>query len=271
MIELFRIGFLSITLIDVIDIVLVTLFFYWVYRALRATVAVQILLGLVFFLASSIIVNSANMKALSWIINTISSIWLLAFIVIFQPELRRVLTAITRTRLFRVFMRTNITQTIDEVIDAAKELSEKHIGSIIIFNKTQNIRVTIETGIPLQAVVSTELLVSIFNPRSPLHDGAVILDGQTIVAARCILPLSSTKKVNGRNLGTRHRAALGIAEQTDVVAVVVSEETGSISVAQDGELELNIPHSLLRSILTQRLSEQSTVREALAEITQGEQ
>lgn len=268
--ELFQIGFFKITLIDIIDVALVTLFFYWVYRALRSTVAVQILLGLLFLIAASFIVNSANMKALSWLINTITSIWLIAFIVLFQPELRRVLTALTRSSLFRLFIRSNITQTIDEVIDAARELAEKHIGALVVFSRTQNIRVTIETGIPLQAMVSTELLVSIFNPRSPLHDGAVILDGQTIVAARCILPLSTVKKIGGRNLGTRHRAALGISEQTDVLVLVVSEETGSISIAQDGELFMNIHHNELRSVLTQRLSERTTVKEALAEITSGE-
>lgn len=267
MIELFKIGFLSFTLIDVIDIAIVSVIFYFVYRALRATVAVQILLGLVFLIGASFIVNSANMKALSWIINTITSIWLIAFIVLFQPELRRVLTSLTRTRLFKLFLRTNITQTIDEVIDAALEMSEKHTGALIVFSRFQNIKVTIETGIALQANVSTELILSLFNPRSPLHDGAVIVDGNTVVAARCILPISGVKKLNNKNLGTRHRAALGISEQTDVLVLVVSEETGALSIAHNGEFDINIHPKEIKSELTRRLQEQSTVKEVLAEIS----
>ncbi len=200
MIELIRIGFVSVTLVDVLDILLVAALLYAVYRTLRATVAVQILFGLLALVLISFVVSSANMKALSWVINSIMSIWLLAFIVLFQPELRRVLTDFTQSRLFQVFSRRSLEQTIEEVLEAIKELSEKHIGALIIFTRGQNIKVTIETGIPLKAVVSTELLLSIFNPRSPLHDGAVVIEGNTIVAARCILPLSSQQIVNNRRL-----------------------------------------------------------------------
>jgi diadenylate cyclase len=253
MIELFRVGFLSVTIIDVLDILLVAALFYVVYRSLRATVAVQILLGLLILVALSFVVSSINMKALSWIINSVMSIWLLAFIVLFQPELRRLLTEITQTRLFQIFTRTGTNQTIEEVLEAVKELSEKHIGALIIFTRGQNIKVTIETGVPLKAVVSSELLLSIFNPRSPLHDGAVVIEGSTIVAARCILPLSNQRKIDGKNLGTRHRAALGISEQSDVLTLVVSEETGSISLADRGRLILNIPFVTLRETLTEHL------------------
>ncbi len=270
MIELFHIGFLSVSLTDVIDVALASLILYWVYRALRATVAIQILIGLLFLIAISFIVNSVNMKALSWIVNAITGIWLLAFIVLFQPELRRILTALTRTRLFRLFVRVNMNQTIDEVIDAVREFSEKHIGALIVFSRMQNIRITIETGIPLQAVVSTELLAAIFNTRSPLHDGAVILDGQIVVAARCILPLSNTKKRGQRNLGTRHRAALGLSEHADVLVLVVSEETGSISLAFEGELTMDIPIGRLRDELTRILSDRTTVKDALEEFQQDE-
>ncbi len=249
MIELIRIGFLSVTLMDVLDILLVAALLYAVYRTLRATVAVQILFGLLALVLISFVVSSANMKALSWVINSIMSIWLLAFIVLFQPELRRVLTDFTQSRLFQVFSRRSLEQTIEEVLEAIKELSEKHIGALIIFTRGQNIKVTIETGIPLKAVVSTELLLSIFNPRSPLHDGAVVIEGNTIVAARCILPLSSQQIVNNRRLGTRHRAALGISEQSDVLTLVVSEETGAISIAERGKLFMGLSLAELRERL----------------------
>ncbi|MFW5662149.1 MAG: diadenylate cyclase, partial [Bacteroidota bacterium] len=143
----------------------------------------------------------------------------------------------------------------DEVIDAVHEMSEKHIGALIVFPRSQNVQMTIDTGIPLQATVSKELLLSIFNTKSPLHDGAVIVDEQMIVAARCILPLSNITKSGGRNLGTRHRAALGLSEQIDTIVLIVSEETGSISIAESGNLMLNIPVEQLPSTLSAKLAE----------------
>ena len=255
MFELFHIGFLSFTLIDLIDVVVVTILFYSVYRVLKDTVAVQILLGLVLILGISYITEAANLKSLNWILRAISDVWLIAFIILFQPELRRVLLLITRSRLFRLFVRSNIAETIDEVIDCAKELSEKHIGVLIVFTRTQNVKMTIDSGIPLQAVVSKELLVSIFNPRSPLHDGAVIIENQLLIAARCVLPLSTTTKISTRNLGTRHRAGLGISEQSDAVVLIISEETGGISIAHDGILITDIPIAQLPLLLQKHLSE----------------
>lgn len=245
---------MSVSLTDVIDIVAVAAIIYSLYRSLRATVAVQILFGLLVLVVLSFVVSSINMKALSWVINSIMSIWLIAFIILFQPELRRLLTEITQTRLFQFFSRSGISQTVDEVVEAIQELASKHIGALIIFTRGQNIRVTIETGVPLKAIVSAELLIAIFNPRSPLHDGAVVIEGTTIVAARCILPLSSQRKYQGRTLGTRHRAALGISEQSDVLTLVVSEETGGISLAEHGKLITNIAPNQLRAALLQHLT-----------------
>jgi diadenylate cyclase len=256
MIELFRIGFLEFTLTDLMDIGVVTALFYALYRVLKDTVAVQILLGLVIILAFSFVTQSLNLKALNWILRAISDIWLVAFIILFQPEIRRVLLLITRTRLFRLFIRQNIAETIDEVIDAAGELSDRHIGALIVFPRTQNVKMTIDTGIPLQAVVTRELLVSVFNPRSPLHDGAVIIENQLITAARCVLPLSVTTKIGSRNLGTRHRAGLGISEQSDAVVLIVSEETGAVSLAHEGALTLDIRIEDLPVLLQAHLSDQ---------------
>lgn len=258
MIDLFRIGFIDVTLIDAIDIGVVAVLFFAIYRTLRHTVAVQILLGLVVILGISFVTSSANMKALNWVLRAISDVWLVAFIILFQPELRRVMLLITRSRLFRVFIKKNIAETIDEVLDAAKELAEKHIGALIVFTRSQNVKMTIDTGVPLQAVVSKELLVSVFNPRSPLHDGAVIIENELLVAARCVLPLATTTKIGNRNLGTRHRAALGLAEQSDSVVLIVSEETGAISLAHDGELETGIRLGELAEVLKQHLEDRST-------------
>lgn len=256
MVELFKIGFLSITLIDIIDIIIVAILFFWIYRILRNTVVIQILLGLVVLISLTFITEAIHLKSINWILRTISDIWLIAFIILFQPELRKLLLMITRSPIFRIFIKEKISETIDEVIEAVIELSEKHIGALIVFTRTQNVKMTVETGIPIKAQVTKELILSIFNPKSPLHDGAIIIDGQMLVAARCILPLSTVTKIKNRNLGTRHRAALGLSEQVDAVVLVVSEETGSISFAESGKFIFDISKESLPGFLSSKLSEE---------------
>ncbi len=257
MLEIFKIGFLNFTVMDLIDIGIVAVLIFWLYRALKGTIAVQILVGLVVIIALSFITEAINLRALNWILRTISDIWLLAFIILFQPELRRLLLMITRNPFFRLFVKSKYSETIREAMDAVIELAEKHIGALLVFTRTQNVEMTVDTGIPLHAVVSQELLVSIFNTKSPLHDGAVIIEDQLIIAARCVLPLSSVTKYDGKNLGTRHRAGLGLSEQVDAVVLIVSEETGSISFADSGELTLNVPKDRISSYLRSKLSEKS--------------
>lgn len=253
--DLFKIGFLTVTFIDIIDIMIVAGLFFWLYRALKDTVAVQILFGLVILIGLQFITEAINLKSINWILKTVANVWLLAFIILFQPELRKVLLLITRSPIFRFFIKSKISKTIDEVIDTAMELSEKHTGALIVFTRSQNVKMTVETGIPLQAFVSKELLVSIFNPKSPLHDGAVIVDNEIIVAARCVLPLSTVTKHKGRSLGTRHRAGLGLAEQVDAVVLIISEETGGISIAESGNIIFNISKEQLPQILGAKLSD----------------
>lgn len=255
MIELFKIGFLTVSLLDLIDIALVTLLFYWLYKALKDTVAVHVLLGLVIIIGLSFITEVINFRSANWILKTISDIWLIAFIILSHQEIRKLLLLITRSPLFKFFVQSKISETIDEVLDAVKELSDKHIGALMVFPRSQNVNMTIDTGIRLQASVSKELLVSIFNTKSPLHDGAVIIDNQMVLAARCILPLSQVTKFKGKNLGTRHRAGLGLSEQVDSVVLVVSEETGGISIADSGELTLNVSIEQLPAVLSAKLSD----------------
>ncbi len=255
MIELLNIGFLKVTIFDLLDIALVTILFYYIYRALKNTVALQILFGMVIIIALSFVTGAINLKGINWILKTISDIWVLAFIILFQPELRKLLLMITRSQVFQVFVKSKISETIDAVVEAAQELSEKHIGAIVVFTRTQNVQMTIDTGIKLQAVVTRELLMSIFNTKSPLHDGAVIIDNQMATAARCVLPLSTTTKIGRKNLGTRHRAGLGLTEQVDAVVLIVSEETGWISIAEKGELTLNINSEDLGKVLEEKLAQ----------------
>lgn len=251
--ELFSIGFLSVTLFDLIDIGIVTVLFYWLYKALKDTIAVQILFGLVALLVLSFATEATNLKSINWILNTLSDIWLLAFVILFQPELRKLLLLITRSPIFQIFVKQQINQTFDEIIEAVKEMSEKHIGALIVFPRSQTVQMTIDTGIPLKADVTSELLLSIFSTRSPLHDGAIVIDNRTIEAARCILPLSNEKKLGNKNLGTRHRAALGLTEQIDAVVLIVSEETGWISIADSGDLILNIDKDNVDKLLKEKL------------------
>lgn len=257
MFDLFHIGFLSVSLFDIIDIAIVTIIFYWLYKALRDTIAVQILFGLVILIGLSFITEAMDLRSVNWILDTISKIWLLAFIILFQPELRKVMLLITRSPLFKIFIKQQIFQTFDEIVEATKELSAKHIGALIVFPRSQNVQMTIDTGIPIKADVSRELLLSLFNTRSPLHDGAVVIEDRTLLAARCILPLSSMTKFDGHNLGTRHRAALGLTEQIDAFVLIISEETGWISIADSGELLHNIPKDELQTILKQKIFDET--------------
>jgi diadenylate cyclase len=254
--DLFDIGFIPIGIADFIDIAIVTAIFYWIYKYLKDTVAIQILFGMIILLALSFFTEAIKLDSLHWILDTISKIWLIAFVVLFQPELRRLMLLITRNPLFRMFVKSKFSETIDEVIEAVSEMSAKHIGALIVFTRSQNVEMTVDTGIPLQAVVSQELLLSIFNTKSPLHDGAVIIQNQMAVAARCVLPLSSVTRYEGKNLGTRHRAALGLSNQVDAVILIVSEETGAVSIAEGGKLTLGIPKEQQPSVLRERLTKE---------------
>jgi len=254
MTELFEIGFLSITWADVIDVLLISLLFFLLYRSLRDTLALQVLFVLGALLVLSFLTDALGMKTSSWILRRVSDVAVIAFVVLFQPELRRIVLMLTQSRLFRMFVRSNTQEVIEPVVEAAVELATKHVGALIVFSKADHVKVTVETGVEINASVSTDLLLSIFNPRSPLHDGAVVIDGQRIVAARCVLPLSGTQKLGGRSLGTRHRAGLGLSEQADALVLIVSEERGTASLAYSGEIELDIPLNILADTLQGRLA-----------------
>lgn len=251
--ELFKLGFLTITLVDVVDIVLVSIIFYNLYRGMRGTVAAQIFIGLIIIILLSIVAQAVNLIAMGWILRTLTDIWVIAFIIIFQPEIRRLLSTLARNKMVRMFIRMNVDESIEEITAASLELSKKRQGALIIIARGTGMKSFAETGIILHAQISRSLLLSIFNPRSPLHDGAVIVNDRTIEAARCTLPLSANSRFGDMVLGTRHRAGLGITEQTDAVCVIISEETGAISIADNGELTYKISVKELRKELRERL------------------
>jgi diadenylate cyclase len=251
--ELFKIGFLTVSIVDVIDILIVTFIFYRLYRAMRGTVAAQIFVGMIVIVILSFFVRAFNLIAMGWILRTLSDILVIAFIIIFQPEIRRLLSTIARNRLVRMFLRLNVDESIEEITASVLEMAKKKTGALIIIARGTGLKTFTESGVIMHAQISRSLLLSIFNTRSPLHDGAVIVNDRTIEAARCTLPLSASLRIEERVLGTRHRAALGVTEQTDAIAVIVSEETGAISIAENGELTYRIPTKELRKELRKRL------------------
>jgi diadenylate cyclase len=245
-VELFHIGFLTITWVDVLDVLLVTFLFYRLYVTMRGTIAAQIFLGLTFVIGGSIVARATDMKALAWILKTLTDIWVIALIVLFQPELRRLLLFIGRNPIIKYFIRFDVGEYADVLVRAFEELKQKGEGALIVVIRTTDIKLFVDTGLPIRALISKELLVSIFSKKSPLHDGAVVIKDRYIEAARCTLPLSAVQAIGERALGTRHRAALGISEQADVVVLVLSEETGQYSFAEYGRLFMNLSAEELR-------------------------
>ena len=249
MFELFKIGFLTITFLDIIDILIVAFIIYQLYKILRGTIAAQIFIGLIIILIFSFAAQAIQLKALNWLLRLVTDIWVIAFVILFQPEIRRLLVLLARNPVMKIFGKHEMHESAEIIADAAFELSQRQYGALIVVIRETGIRSYIESGEILNAKISKSLLTSIFFPKSSLHDGAVIIKGSVVEAARCTLPLSATSQVNGENLGMRHRAGLGISEQADVISVIVSEETGSISVAESGILTTGLSKDSLRKKL----------------------
>ena len=250
---LFKLGFLTVTLIDLIDIILVTWVFYKVYQYFKDTRAGQMLIGLVILLISSFIFNSFGLSAMSWLVNQFQTVWVVAFVILFQPEIRRLLIYIGQTRFFQRIFRMGTSRSLEAIVDASLQLSEKKWGALIVIQRETGLRSYKEAGIQLKAEVSAPLLMSVFNPESPMHDGAVIMQNTLLEAAGCILPLTESQMILPE-IGTRHRAALGITEESDAIVVVISEERGTIITAENGRFtNMDMDEMKLRRYLNERL------------------
>jgi diadenylate cyclase len=236
--ELFKIGFLSVKLMDVIDILIVTYVFFKLYTVMKGTVASQIFIALVLILIFSFIAQLIDLQATGWLLSRITDIWVIALIILFQPEIRRLLLLIGKTRLGRLFTKGDVDESINEISEACIDLKNRGWGALIVIERSSGLKSVIETGELVQSRINKEMIISIFSPNSPLHDGAVIIKNDRIEAARCLLPLSDLEKILNKRLGTRHRAGIGITEVSDAVAVIVSEERKTISIAVDGNLEI---------------------------------
>ena len=246
--ELFKLGFLPISLFDILDIMLVSWIFYTLYKYFQNTRAGQMLVGLVILLVITMLARLWNMSALSWLMRQVQTVWVVAFVILFQPELRRLLIYIGQTPVIRGIFRVTGSRTIDAIVVACQELAQRNWGGLIVVQRDSGLRSYKDRGTTLAAEVSPELLISIFNPAAPLHDGAVIIQNEIIEAAQCILPLSESETLDP-DMGTRHRAALGLTEESDALVVVVSEESGQIALAIDGHFRRNLDETDLRGLL----------------------
>ena len=257
-----KIGFLELRLIDVIDILLVAYLVYQVYKLIRGSVAQKIFVGIMAIYAVYKVVSSLGMEMLSGLLGQFVGVGGLAALILFQQEIRKILLVIGKSSFiseegfFRGLLSGNPSRDnlqLLPVIEAAKSLSQSHSGGLVVFARSTELKFYAETGESLDAIISKGLLMSIFSKTSPLHDGAVIISRGRVKAARCILPVSENQDLPP-NFGLRHRSALGLSEMTDAVILVISEETGQISIAHDGMLEHNLSENDLREKLTTMLS-----------------
>jgi diadenylate cyclase len=236
---------------DVADILIVSLLIYEALKLIRGTRAMQMAIGVLFVLLLLYASQNAPLQTLNWLIRNILSYAVIAAIVLFQADIRRALSHLGSAPFFRYFARSEqVSETIEEIVTAADLLAKADVGAIIVFEREIGLRNYVESGIRIDAAISYDLLTTIFQQETPLHDGAVIISENRIAAAACFLPLTVSPKLD-RDLGTRHRAAIGLTEESDAIAVVVSEERGEISLALNGRIERGLTTEDLRARLQQ--------------------
>lgn len=260
----FHIGFLEISWVDLIDIGMVSILLYQIYKLMKGSVAIKIFLGFLFLYLLFLVVKAANMELLSSILGQFMGVGVIAVIVLFQQEIRKFLLLLGKTTLFD---EGNIIKSLKQmwrdkydnehlnvtpVIDAIKSMGGSNTGALIVFSRDSELKFYANSGDRLDALVSKRLLLSVFNRHSPLHDGAVIINNNHIVAARCILPVSEQDNLPAI-YGLRHRAALGMSEATDTLTIIVSEETGQLSCARGGFMEFNLSIQEVRNRINEYL------------------
>lgn len=239
---------------DLIDILIISYIAYRILMLIKETRAEQVLKGLVILLISTQLSEWLGLNTVNWLLRNAMTVGVIALLIVFQPELRRALERIGRAGLINVslFMpsENDYNDTIEEIVKTVQSLSKGKIGALIVVAGKTGLNEITETGIRIDGKVSSELLNNIFVPNTPLHDGAVIIKDDRVIAAGCFLPLTDRQDIN-KQLGTRHRAAIGISEVSDALAIVVSEETGVISIAREGEFTRYLDSKMLRDVLTQ--------------------
>lgn len=241
---------------DALDIAIVAFVLYRIFLMFKGTLAVQMLAGVGLLMAASVLSRKVELYSVNWILENFWSFWVLALVILFQPELRRALAQVGHTSLWRNLFAAGSAErshVVDEVVRGVESLARRRIGALIVLERATGLRHYAELGVTIDARLTADLLLTIFLPHSLLHDGAVFIQDGRIAAAGCFLPLSRNTGLD-RTLGTRHRAALGITEETDAMAVVVSEETGSVSLALAGRMEYGLDLTTLRRHLESHLA-----------------
>jgi diadenylate cyclase len=236
----------------VADILIVSYILYRGYLLIAGTRAVQILLGLLVILLIAILSKFLKLTTLNWLLKNLSSYIFIGVIILFQPELRRILSQVGQNRfLLNVLDKEGV--AIDEIVNAMRNMSKEKVGSLIVIEREMGLKNYIETGTKIEALISEELIRNIFQYKSPLHDGAVIISNNKVASAACYLPLSDSKQLKKVH-GARHRAGLGIAEESDAVVLISSEETGTLSIAAEGKLYYNVDHKDLKNLILKFLN-----------------
>ncbi len=247
---------LQFTWRDGLEILVVALIFHRVLRLIEGTRALQMLAGIVVLVGAYVVAWMFKLTMITYLLGLVFTYGAFALLIIFQPELRAALAHLGQTQVTRFFRRLDQGPIEDEIADAVERLARSGIGAIIVVERDVPLSEYVESGSAMQAKLTADLLATIFTPYSPLHDGAVIVRGDSIIGAGCILPLSQSV-VADRSLGTRHRAALGLSEESDAVVIVVSEESATVSVAREGVLRQRLTSTQVRDLLAGRESRQT--------------
>jgi diadenylate cyclase len=234
---------------DLVDIIVMSIIVYRLLLMIKGTKAAHMLIGLGVLLVASFVSRYFELYTVDWLIQSFWSQIVIALIILFQPEIRRALAQMGETQFIHALTSAEELKSLDEIVKAAIALSNRKIGALIAIERDTSLKDFVEIGTPLDGKVSKELLLSIFHPTSPIHDGAVVIKGNRIIAAGCFLPITMNTDVS-KALGTRHRSGIGLSEETDAVVIIVSEETGTVSMAMNGKLESPLDMGMLRDILT---------------------
>jgi diadenylate cyclase len=239
---------------DFLDIAVVAIVLYRVLLIIKGTKAAQMLIGLGVLVVASFFAKYFQLYTMDWILQTFWSQVVIVLIVLFQPEIRRALAQMGESSFFQNLTVAEELKSLEEIVRASIALANRKIGALIVIEREVSLKDYVEIATALDAKVSKELLLSIFHPTSPIHDGAIVIRGNRIIAAGCFLPITLGMGIS-KSLGTRHRAGIGITEDTDAVAIIVSEETGTVSVAMHGRFETHVDMGTLRDILTDLFAE----------------
>lgn len=261
----------TIRISDILDIFIVSFMFYKLFVLIRGTRATQLIKGILFIFIASKLSEFFKLYTISWILNNAITVGFIAILIVFQPELRRILEHIGNNKLLKPVnfeAATGNAKGIEELVKATYSLADKKIGALIVLERKTGLRDIIETGILLNSDISYELLMNIFIPNTPLHDGAVVISHDHIIAASCFLPLTDSKEIS-MELGTRHRAGIGISEKSDAIVIVVSEETGHVSICEKSSINRNVSKEFLLNYLVENFVVEEKTTNSFKEMIQS--